>query len=126
MKTIKKTYKIQATIENVWKALIDPEIIDEWGGGPSEMSSEIGFQFKLWGGDIYGENIEVVPHKKLVQEWISGDWPKPSLVTFTLKSHDNETILDLEHVYIPDEDISDIDQGWDDYYLGPMKEMLEK
>lgn len=110
----------------MWKALVDPKIIDRWGGGPSEMSSEIGFQFKLWDGDIYGENIEVVPQKKLVQEWISGDWPRPSVVTFNLKSQDNETILILEQLDIPDDDIADIDQGWDDYYLGPMKEMLEK
>jgi activator of HSP90 ATPase len=80
----------------------------------------------LWGGDIYGKNIEVVPEKKLVQEWFNGDWPKPSLVTFTLKPQDNETILELEHLYVPDDEVDEIDQGWDEYYLGPMKEMLEK
>ena len=60
MKAIKKVYKIAASPDQVWKALVDPEVIDKWGGGPSNMNSEVGFQFQLWGGDIYGKNIEVV------------------------------------------------------------------
>jgi activator of HSP90 ATPase len=89
------------------------------------MDAETGFQFQLWGGDIYGKNIEVVPEKKLVQEWFGGDWPEPSIVTFTLKQQDNKTILELEQIDVPAPEVDDIDQGWDDYYLGPIKEMLE-
>jgi len=126
MKAIKKSYKIGAPIEQVWKALVDPEIIDKWGGDPLKMDSKVGSKFQLWGGDIYGKNIEVVDKKKLVQEWSIGDWSKPSIVTFTLKGEGNETILDLEHVDVPEEEIDDIDHGWDDYYIGPLKKMLEK
>jgi len=126
MKTINKLYKIAAPQNQVWKALVDAEVIDKWGGGPSNMNSKVGYEFQLWGGDIHGKNIEVDDEKKLVQEWFSGDWQKPSKVTFTLKTVDNETILELEHVDVPDEDVDDIDQGWDHYYLGPMKQMLEK
>ena len=68
MKNIDQTYEIEAPVANVWQALIDPKIIDEWGGGPAEMKSEAGFTFKLWGGEIHGKNIEVVPNKMLVQE----------------------------------------------------------
>ncbi len=123
---IKKIYKISAPIEQVWGALVDPEIIDKWGGGPAEMDGKIGTEFRLWGGDIHGKNIEVVKERKLVQEWFGGDWPEPSTVIFTLKSEDNKTILALEHTNVPDEEVDDIDQGWDDYYLGPLKEMLDK
>ncbi len=126
MKAIKKSYKIAVPADKVWEALVDPEIIDKWGGGPSTMDSKVCFEFKLWGGDIYGKNIEVVPQKRLVQEWFGGDWPKPSIVTFTLKSEGNGTILELEQINIPEEEADDIDQGWDEYYLGPMKELLEK
>lgn len=56
----------------MWKALIDPKIIDKWGGGPSEMSSEIGFQFKVWDGDIYGKNIEVIPMRSLFRSGLVG------------------------------------------------------
>jgi activator of HSP90 ATPase len=125
-KTIKKIYEISAPIEQVWRALVEPKIIDEWGGGPSDMDGKIGTEFQLWGGDIHGKNIEVVKEKKLVQEWFSEDWPNPSIVKFTLQTENNKTILELEHTSVPDQDLDDIEQGWDDYYLGPIKEMLEK
>ncbi len=125
-RVIKKTYKISAPIAEVWKALVDPEVINEWGGRSIKMDDKEGSEFKLWDGDIYGKNIEVVKEKKLVQEWFSGDWPKPSIVTFTLHIQDHVTILELEHIDVPDEEVDDVDQGWDVYYIGPMKDLLEK
>ena len=126
MGIVKKEYKISAPIGEVWKALIQPEIIAEWGGRPIKMDAKVGTEFKLWDGDIHGKNIEVIKEKKLVQEWFSGEWPKPSIVTFILQIQDHETILELEHINVPDEEVDDIDQGWNDYYIGPMKELLEK
>jgi activator of HSP90 ATPase len=125
-KNIKKVYKISTAKDKVWQALINPTIIDEWGGGPSKMDSKVGTEFELWNGDIYGKNIEVISGIKLVQEWFGGDWPKPSIVTFTLEEYDNGTILELEQTDVPSEEVEEIDSGWDDYYLGPMKQMLEK
>lgn len=123
---IRKKYIISAPIGEVWKALVDPDVIDEWGGRPVKMDANIGTEFKLWDGDIYGKNIEVIDEEKLVQEWFSGDWPKPSIVIFTLRSQDQKTILKLEQMDVPDEEVDDVDQGWDVYYLGPIKELLEK
>ena len=125
-KAIKKLYTISAPISQVWKALVDPKIIDEWGGGPSSMDDNIDTEFQLWGGDIHGKNIKVKKEKKLVQEWFSGNWPNPSIVKFTLHTENNKTILELEHISVPDEDLNDIEQGWDEFYLGPLKKMLEK
>jgi activator of HSP90 ATPase len=125
-KTINKVYKISSSVDQVWKALVDPEIIDEWGGGPSKMNSRVGSDFELWNGDIYGKNIEVIENSKLVQEWFGGDWAKPSIVTFTLKKDIKGTVLELEQNNVPNDEFDDIDQGWDEFYLGPMKEMLEK
>ena len=124
-KIIKKIYEISAPKEQVWKSLIDPKMINEWGGGPSTMDEKVGTEFQLWDGDIHGKNIEVVKEKKLVQEWFEGDWPNPSIVKFTLHTENNITILELEHTSVPDEDFDDIEKGWDEYYLGPIKKLLE-
>ena len=118
-KTIKKVYKISSPVDRVWQALVDPAVIDEWGGGPSKMDSNTGTDFELWNGDIYGKNIEVIPKSKLVQEWFGGDWAKPSIVTFTLKKDNSDTILELEQFDVPDDEFEDIESGWDDYYIGP-------
>ena len=125
-KPIKKVYNISSGIDQVWQALVDPAVINKWGGGPSKMDSNVGSDFKLWGGDIFGKNIEVVPPKKLVQEWFGGDWPEASIVTFSLKENKNDTILELEQINVPEDYINDISQGWDKFYIGPLKKMLEK
>lgn len=125
METIRQTYHISAPVAAVWQALVDPAVIDGWGGGPAEMGEAVNFEFKLWGGDIHGRNIEVTPPKKLVQEWYGGDWAEPSLVTFELFEGKLGTRLELGQVNLPDEDAAEIDLGWKDFYLGPLKEMLE-
>jgi activator of HSP90 ATPase len=125
MKTIKQTYRIAAPVAEVWRALVDPAIIDGWGGGPAVMSEVVNSDFSLWGGDIHGRNIKIIPEKKLVQEWYSGHWVKPSLATFELFEYGEETRLELIHTDVPDDEADEIDQGWRDFYLGPIKDMLE-
>jgi activator of HSP90 ATPase len=125
MKIIDQTYEINATVSDVWNALTDPKIIDEWGGGPAEMKAEKGFDFKLWGGDIHGKNIEVVPEKLLVQEWVSGEWDKPSIAKFELSEKDGITKIHLIHSDVPEEEFDDIADGWKSYYLGEIKNYLE-
>lgn len=128
MKTIKQTYIIKTTLEDVWKALVDPKLIESWGGGPAKMDDKPGNKFSLWGGGIWGRNLEVVTNKKLVQDWYSDEenkWEQPSKVTFTLQAEKNGVKLELIHENIPDENAEDIDEGWKDYYLGPLKNYLE-
>lgn len=125
MKTIKQTYHIKAPISEVWQALVNPKYIEEWGAGPAQMDDNVGTQFKLWGGDIHGTNIEVVPEKKLVQEWYSGNWSEPSIATFELFAEHGGTRVEFLHENVPDQDAKDIEEGWKDYYLGPLKDFLE-
>lgn len=125
MKTVKQTYKVKAPVEKVWKALVDPKEIDDWGAGPAEMDDKVGTEFKLWGGDIWGKNLEVEPAKRLVQEWYGGDWSEPSRVILVLKEDGDGTILDLDQTNVPDDEAKEIEVGWKKYYLGPLKEMLE-
>lgn len=125
MKSLHKSYDISAPVSHVWHALVTPNDIVGWGAGPAKMSDKAGSQFSLWGGDIHGANIEVIKEKKLVQEWYGGDWPEPSVVTITLSKTKEGTHVDLSHAHIPDGEASGIDDGWDNYYFGPMKEYLQ-
>jgi uncharacterized protein YndB with AHSA1/START domain len=125
MKTIKQTYRIAAPVAEVWRALVDPAVIDGWGGGPAEMSEVVNSEFSLWGGDIHGRNIEIIPEEKLVQEWYGGNWKEPSLATFELFTEDGGTRLELIHTNVPDDEGDEIGQGWKDFYLGPIKDLLE-
>lgn len=126
MKSLKQTYLIHATPERVWNALTNPKEIDGWGAGPAKMDDNVGTKFTLWSGDIYGKNIEVIKHKKLVQEWYAGKWAVPSIVTFILRSKGNKTEATLVHTNIPDSEYKDIEEGWKSYYMVPLKEYIEK
>lgn len=89
------------------------------------MGDQAGFEFELWGGDIYGKNIEVVPQSKLVQEWTAGEWNQPSKVTLTLSGKGNKTTVELLHEDVPDGETLEFEDGWKTNYLGPLKEYAE-
>lgn len=129
MKPIRQTYQIKAPIELVWQAFVDPATIKEWSGAPAVMDDKVGTKFSLWNGDIVGKNVEVVNPpaggKKLVQDWQEKNWSAPSKVTFTLQEENGVTIVDLLHENVPEKRYQSIDQGWRQYYLGPMKKLLE-
>jgi len=125
-KIIKQEYLIKAPIEKVWQALTEPKEIDMWGGGPAKMKAEENYEFSLWDGDIHGKNIKVAKGKTLKQEWYSGKWQKPSIVTFDLSEKSGKTTVKLVHTDVPEDEKKSISDGWKDFYMGPLKKLLEK
>jgi uncharacterized protein YndB with AHSA1/START domain len=123
---IRKSYVIDAAPETVWLALTDAGAMEEWGAGPASMDPRPGGSFSQWGGDIHGTVTEVVPGARLVEEWYGGDWPAPSTAVFSLGEHGEGTLLELTHAGVPDAETADFDAGWDDYYLGAIKEWAER
>ena len=101
MSVIRQSYIVHAGVGKVWEALVNPALINEWGGGPAKMSDKPGFKFSLWNGDIYGKNIEVKPRKMIVQEWVMGK-SKPSRVQISLTYENQRTYIDLLHEDVPD------------------------
>lgn len=126
MRTIRETWEINSPIEKVWQALIDSVEIEAWSAGPAKMENTEGGLFSLWGGQIYGTNTEIDPGKKLIQDWYFGQNTEPTKVTFLLKSKDEKTIVDLIHEDIPDKDVTELEKGWREDYLGKIKKYLEE
>jgi activator of HSP90 ATPase len=126
MKSITKTYLISAPLDKIWDALVNPSTIEEWGGGAAVMNDQPGMEFSLWDGDIFGKNLTVKPREELIQEWYGGEWKEPSIVSFKLKELNGKTELTLFQENIPDNEAPDIDKGWDLYYLGAIKHLLEE
>jgi len=125
MPTIKQTYEMNATPEEVFEALVNPNIIQDWSGDEAKMIAEVGGKFSLWGGQMFGTNLEVVKNKKLVQEWCYDQWEAPSKVTLTIKPKGKGSVVDLLHEDVPEKSINSIADGWGAYYLGAMQEMFE-
>ena len=117
---------MNAPLEKVFEALVNEDVIQHWSGDEAKMSPEVGAKFSLWGGQMFGTNLEVVKNKKLVQEWCYDQWEEPSKVTFLLKGNGEETIVELIHEDVPERSVKNITDGWNLYYLGAMQEMFNK
>jgi activator of HSP90 ATPase len=126
MPTIEQKYEMNATPEQVFDALVNPDTIQNWSRDEAKMGPDVGDKFTLWGGQMFGTNLEVIKNKKLVQEWCYDQWETPSKVTFTLKAKGKKTIVELLHEDVPEKSLRSIDEGWDAYYLGAMKDMFDE
>ena len=125
MKTFKQHYFINASPEEVFSAITNPFTIELWSGYPATMEAKEGTEFSIFDGDIAGKNIKITENQQLVQEWYFGESEVQSLVTIDLKSHKLGTKVNLEHTNIPDEELDDFTQGWNEYYWGAIQEFFK-
>lgn len=125
LKEFKKRYKIEAEPGDIYAALTNPFTIELWSGFPAKMSTEPESEFEMWDGDICGRNIEFEQDKKIVQEWYFGDQVEKSIVTIKIFDMKKYTEVLLEHTNIPAGDYNDICTGWNEYYMGAIKEFFE-
>ena len=125
MRNLQRTYQIKTSPEEVFNAMTNPLTLELWTGYAATFNPEANTEFSLWDGDIIGLNLEIVPDKKLVQEWYFEDNKEKSIVTIELTKQNDKTQIELHHTNIPDEAFSNISEGWNKYYFGTMKKYLE-
>jgi activator of HSP90 ATPase len=125
---LKQEVLFNALPHDVFEILMDSKKHAKFTGGQAKISRKIGGKFSVWNGGINGNNIEIIPDKKIVQNWRTDDWPKDyfSKIIFSFRRVKNGTKLIFRHLGIPKDEYDDIKQGWFDYYWEPMKKMLEK
>ena len=59
----------------MYEILMDDRRISAFTGSSAQMERKNGGQFSLFGGQIVGTNIELVPNQKIVQQWRFQSWP---------------------------------------------------
>lgn len=109
------TEKFRCSPRELFECLVDPARVRAYAGGDAIVSREKGGKFKLFGGSVEGENVQVEAPRKLVQKWRFSSWPSGhySTVTITLEEKDSRTILKLQQEGIPSDDKERTEQGWD-------------
>ena len=126
MKDFKKYYIIPAPPEDVYLALTNPYTIQLWSGEKAEMSTEAGSEFSLWDDSIVGKNLEFETNKRIVQQWYFGEQEEESIVTIKLHPDSKGTSIELKHTNIPDQDYTEIVDGWNTVYFGSLQEFYEE
>jgi activator of HSP90 ATPase len=121
MKTFKKTFKINAEPSDVYSAVTNHFTIELWSGYPAQMTTVPGSEFSLWEGDITGKNLEFIQDKKVVQEWYFGDQAEKSIVTITISSDRENSLVTVEQTNIPDKEFDGIAEGWREHYFDAIK-----
>lgn len=126
MKKIRQQFKINASVETVYRALTDPILIEQWSEAKALMNDYIGGRFSLFNGYIVGQNLEVKPNARISQNWRLKNWTDLSHVQLELKRDGKGTIVDLLHDNIPDTDYVNVQQGWNRSYLGKLQRFFER
>src|SRR3990167_1895380 len=128
MKTIIQTVHISAKPQDVYEAYTNARKHAEFTGGKTKFENKVGGKFDIWGGELTGENMELVKGKKIIQKWRASDWPEGHFSDFTinLESGNDGTRLVLVQENVPDDKADDIDDGWHQYYWKPMNEYFKR
>jgi uncharacterized protein YndB with AHSA1/START domain len=131
MESVIKEIVVRAPLQSVWSALTEVEAIRGWMGAESEVEVDLrpGGRYRLFGGETTGEFRVIDPPHRLAYSWRQGEWPaawKDSLVEWELRADGSSTRIRLQHSHFPnDEERASHDEGWDLYWLEPMKAWLE-
>jgi activator of HSP90 ATPase len=127
-RTIRQTATFKATPHQVYDALMDSQRHTEFTGDAARISREVGGEIMAYGGYITGQNVELIPDKKIVQTWRASAWPagQESQVVFVLAPVPSGTRLQFTHRGVPDDQYESIKQGWIDYYWTPMKALFDR
>jgi activator of HSP90 ATPase len=131
LKTTSITQKvvIPASPEEVYDAFMDAKKHSAFTGAKAMCDATVGGEFSAWDGYITGKNLELEKGKRIVQEWITTEWPEgyaPSRLEFTFCKVKGGTELTMVHSNIPAEQADEYKQGWIDNYWEPLKAYFEK
>jgi activator of HSP90 ATPase len=129
-KSIEQEIIIKSSPHEIYEAFMDSKKHSKFTESKAKVSREIGGSFSIFEGSLSGKNVELIQDKKIVQTW-RGDgenWPKGyySTITLILEPIDQGTLIKFTQIDIPEASYESVKEGWDTYYWGPLKEMLEK
>ncbi len=126
MKEFKKYFKFKASVQDVYNAVVNPEIIEIWTGEKAVMPNEPNSEFEIFDGAISGVNLEFEKDKKLVQVWDFGEQEPASTVTMIFHDEGTKCSVELRHTNIPEEAYKNIVEGWQEDYFGAIQAMFNE
>ena len=128
-RSIRQTVTFAAEPKAVYDALMSSKEHAAFTHSNTKISPKVGGAFTTGDGYISGKNLELVPGKRIVQQWRGDEegWPEDhfSIATFSFKAVGKKTRLTFAQSGIPAEFADAIAQGWKDFYWEPLRAYLE-
>jgi activator of HSP90 ATPase len=137
--TIHQEPVFKASRKRVYEALTDAKQFDKViqlsaavktgmakAPNPPEISRDAGGAFALFGGYIFGRQLELVPNERIVQAWRVGSWDAGiySIARFQLVEQGTGTKIVFDHTGFPKGDGEHLAEGWRINYWEPMEKFL--
>ncbi len=127
--TIKQKITIPASPKEVYDAYTDPRKHSAFTGSKATGKPRVGGKFTAWDGYAYGKYLELEDGKRVVQEWITTDWPEgysPSKLELVFRAVPEGTEITMVHSNAPKEQEEELSEGWMEFYWTPLKEYFRK
>jgi activator of HSP90 ATPase len=124
--SLHQVIEIKATSQRIYDALLSSKQFAAFSGLPAEIDPKAGGAFSMFGGQIVGRNIELVPNRRIVQAWRPTHWDPGvySAVKFELNPKDDGTAIVLDHTGFPEGEFDSLSSGWVSHYWEPLKKFF--
>jgi activator of HSP90 ATPase len=125
--TIHEELEFKVPPHRLYEALLDSKQFTTFSGMPGEIHRETGGAFSLFGGQITGRNVELIPDRRIVQAWRAASWPEGvySIARFELEAKGDGTRLVFDHTGFPATLREHLAGGWQEHYFGPLKKYFQ-
>uniref|UniRef100_A0A8D8SUN4 Activator of 90 kDa heat shock protein ATPase homolog 1 n=1 Tax=Cacopsylla melanoneura TaxID=428564 RepID=A0A8D8SUN4_9HEMI len=109
--------------EQFYDALTNPDFVKVFTNGPVRMDAQKGGKFDMFGGNINGEFVELVPNKKIVKKWRNNSWKSGhySTVTISIEQRSDHTQVIFKQTGIPEGEEESTRMNWNRYYWEALK-----
>lgn len=113
----------KCTAEELYRALTVQEMVQAFSRGPCVLEVQKGGRFELFGGNVSGTFLELVPDKRICMQWRFGSWPKAhfSEVTIDIEQKADCTELTLTQEGVPQGEADRTRDGWQRHYWDSLK-----
>ncbi len=123
-KTIRQKVVVAAKPIEIYTAFVNAKKHSAFTGSKATGEGKVGGKFTAWDGYISGKFLELDEGKKIVQEWITTEWPEgypPSRFELTFREVKEGTEVLMVHSDVPAEQAGELEEGWNESYWKPLK-----
>ena len=123
-KTIRQKVIVAAKPIEIYEAFVNAKRHSAFTGSKATGEGKVGGKFTAWDGYISGKFLELDEGKKIVQEWITTEWPEgypPSRFELTFREVKDGTEVLMVHSDVPAEQAGELEEGWNESYWKPLK-----